>query len=40
LEEDVLKDMFGILPVLWEFIGDSKDVTTLPDIEFQVFFST
>lgn len=40
LEEDVLKDMFGILPVLWEFIGDSEDVATLPDIEFQVFFST
>lgn len=40
LEEDVLKYMFGILSVLWELIGDSEDVATLPDIEFQVFFST
>lgn len=40
LEEDVLEDMFGILLVLWEFIGYSENVTTLPDVEFQVFFST
>lgn len=40
LEEDMLKDMFGILLVLWQFISDSKNVTTLPDVEFQVVFST
>lgn len=40
LEEDVLKDMFGILLILGEFTGYSKNVTTLSDIEFQVFVST
>lgn len=40
LEEDVLKDMFGILLILWKFTGYSKNVATLSDIEFQVFIST
>lgn len=40
LEEDVFKDMFGILLIFWKFACYSKNVTTLPDIEFQVFIST
>lgn len=40
LEEDVLKNMFGVLLILWKFTGHSKNITTLSDIEFQVFIST